>query len=124
MMFPEQEKINNLLQEMSVRIPSEKSPLRDTQLNMEYTEMVLKYGQFLEKWTCGEHFQFDVYLFAREYDLYPTYYFIYGRQLTAAMIQVSDETNEEFVVDNLEELGKFYGNTSDFVKYRFVIRKL
>jgi hypothetical protein len=193
LMFPEQEKIDNILQEMSVQIPSERSRLRDTYLNLEYTKTVLKYGKFLEKWTCSEHFEFEVYKFSREGDWCPTYYFIHGNQLIAAMIQVSIVSNvvtihdasgkggrfsglvpriyveyflkkydaiisdnshtkegfgmyqellrnkdrlkisisildtntyEEFVVDNLEELGKFYGNTSDFVKYRFVIRKL
>jgi hypothetical protein len=193
LIFPEQKKIDNLLHEMSVQIPSERSRLRDTYLNMEYAETVLKYGTFVEKWICSEHFEFEVYTFLREGDWCPTYYFIHGDQLIAAMIQVSIENNkvtihdasgkggrfsglvpriyvgyflkkydalisdnshtkegfgmyqellrnkdrlkisisvlntntdEEFAVDDLEELGKFYGNTADFVKYRFVIRKL
>lgn len=87
---PEQKKIDDVIQEMSLRIGSIANPLRDTVMNYQITQVVKKDGLFIESWKANSDEIYDVYSYNNPTEINTTYNFVFDDKLTVAKINFEE----------------------------------
>jgi hypothetical protein len=191
--YPSEKRIDDVISEMSVKIPDIPNILEDDFLNVEIASDVLKNGDFIEDFKFKDGLICKVYKYNTVTDSDITLWFIFGEKLIVSKVNFSEykdgtvvnntfgrrgywrgmagriydeyllnqykfimsdnshtmagfnlyrslmnkvyypnlqisvtdiTTDEEFAVKDVIELEKYFGDSTIFMKYRFVVKKI